>query len=270
MSTTEISTQTQTKLGFAILLLVFCVAMALLLHGPINQPANYHHFADQRNLFGIPHFMDVISNLPFLLVGAWGLRYALLVPEPSTRRLWCAFFFAVSCTCFGSAFYHWSPDNFGLMIDRLPIAWACAWLTCALLADRFDVRVARPVSLLLAFVLSTLSVLYWHYSPQASADLGDLRPYLTIQFLPLLLVPLCVGFTARSGKAFIISGKQWAVVLGLYAIAKGFEVADHVLYAQLQGFLSGHTLKHLLAAAAAGYLAHALSVAKQNAEGKIR
>jgi hypothetical protein len=40
---------------------------------PIVQNQNYHDFADQRTLFGIPHFWNVVSNIPFLGIGAAGL-----------------------------------------------------------------------------------------------------------------------------------------------------------------------------------------------------
>ena len=48
-----------------------CSALALLLHGPIAQWASYHAFADQRELWGIPHAADVLSNLPFAIAGLW-------------------------------------------------------------------------------------------------------------------------------------------------------------------------------------------------------
>jgi hypothetical protein len=36
------------------LVLVLCAAGALLLHGPITQPPNYHDFADRRGRLGCP------------------------------------------------------------------------------------------------------------------------------------------------------------------------------------------------------------------------
>ena len=49
--------------------------LELILH-PIAQDPAYHLFADQRMLLGIPHFWNVVSNLPFLVVSALGLRLA--------------------------------------------------------------------------------------------------------------------------------------------------------------------------------------------------
>src|SRR5215469_11665902 len=39
----------------------------------IPQDQAYHQFADQRTLLGIPNFWNVVSNIPFLVVGAVGL-----------------------------------------------------------------------------------------------------------------------------------------------------------------------------------------------------
>jgi len=50
------------------------ISLAALLPLPsLLQDQNYHQFADQRNLFGIPNFWNVVSNLPFIAVGAAGL-----------------------------------------------------------------------------------------------------------------------------------------------------------------------------------------------------
>jgi hypothetical protein len=40
---------------------------------PIPQALSFHHFADDRALWGIPNFGNVSSNLPFLVVAIIGL-----------------------------------------------------------------------------------------------------------------------------------------------------------------------------------------------------
>jgi hypothetical protein len=47
--------------------------IALLPLPPLLQNQGYHQFADQREFFGIPNFWNVISNLPFVVIGAIGL-----------------------------------------------------------------------------------------------------------------------------------------------------------------------------------------------------
>ena len=65
------------KRNIFILLLVLAGILWAILSPPIPQSLDYHQFADQRTLAGIPHFSNVVSNLPFLLIGCWGLFLGL-------------------------------------------------------------------------------------------------------------------------------------------------------------------------------------------------
>jgi len=232
-----------------VLAVVAAIAAALLWNGPIAQPADYHRFADTRTWLGIPHAADVLSNLPFWLAGWLGLRAALRLPlQHPARAAWGMFFSAVMLTTVGSAFYHWSPDNFGLAIDRLPIAWACAWLTLALLAERVVGGLGRPVVIFAAWLVATAAVWLW-YTGEMSGS-GDLRAYLFVQFLPVLLIPfVCAMF--RGG---LLHATDWYGAIALYLVAKALELHDVQVFETL-GAVSGHTLKHLVAASAAFWLA---------------
>ena len=53
--------------------LMIASLVALLPLPPLLQDQAYHQFADQRELFCIPNFWNVVSNLPFIAVGAVGL-----------------------------------------------------------------------------------------------------------------------------------------------------------------------------------------------------
>ncbi len=89
---------------------------ALLLLPVIPQDQSYHDFADQRTLLGTPNFWNVISNFPFVpigVVGLWQFRR-----HPATIVL----FLGIFLTGFGSAYYHWNPNDRTLLWDRLPIA----------------------------------------------------------------------------------------------------------------------------------------------------
>ncbi len=222
-------------------------ALALLLHGPIPQWSSYHEFADRRTWLGVPNAADVLSNLPFLLIGAWA--WAALRDAP-----WRLFALAIGATAFGSAGYHWAPDNASLVFDRVPIAAACALLACLFLAERVDPRWARPAVLGAALLAGAASVLLWWLSEQAGR--GDLRAYLFVQFLPMVLVVAGLALRLRPLTGRGVSDAAWWTTLALYAAAKAFELADQaVLHAS--GGVSGHTLKHLLAAAAAAWLLRA-------------
>lgn len=228
-------------------LLIALLAGALLVHGPVAQWPGYHEFADRRVWLGLPNAADVLSNLPFLLIGLWGWQRC--------RALhWRLFNAALVCTAAGSAFYHWAPDNTALVFDRLPIAWACAVLACIFLAERVDGRWVRPRVLAAALLVASASVGLWWWSELAGRS--DLRAYLFVQFLPMLLVVAGLLLRLPALDAQAVPASAWWITLGFYAAAKAFELADHGVL-QAVGVVSGHTLKHLLAAAAAGWIVRA-------------
>jgi hypothetical protein len=233
-------------------LIALVAAAGLLWNGPVPQWESYHHFADARSWLGMPNAANVLSNLPFAAIGAWGLwrlwRLREFASDRPGWRAWLAFSIAVACTAAGSALYHWAPSNGTLVFDRLPIAWACATLLCGFLAERVHPRWASATSLLAAVVLSSLSVVYWWLSEQWGQ--GDLRPYLFVQFLPMALVPAALLMQLAPRQQSGVPGRAWWTVLALYAAAKLMEIADDAVLDALV-VTSGHTLKHLLAAAAA-------------------
>lgn len=248
------------------LLALAAAALAALLwaRGPIGQWAHYHRFADARSWLGVPNAADVLSNLPFLAIGAWALWRLRRAPSASpTLTAWRAFAVALVLTAIGSAVYHWSPGNDSLVGDRLPIAWACAALACAFLGERVGTQWSRPEVLAGALSFAALAVAFWWLTERAGE--GDLRLYLFVQVLPMLLVPLglVLGLAATTPAA--TPARAWWAVLGCYVLAKGFEIADQAVFAAL-GALSGHTLKHLVAAAGAGLL---LRAAVQAQTGRV-
>lgn len=247
--------------------LAFLAAAVLFMHGPIPQWPDYHHFADARGWRGLPNAQNVLSNLPFAVVGVWGLLgWRRRQGEPGVPGLpaWRVFAGALACTAVGSSVYHWAPSNDTLLGDRLPIAWACAALTCAFLAERVDTRFGRLPVALGAVVAGTGAVLYWWLTEQAGA--GDLRPYLMVQFLPMLLVPAALLMRlplpespVAGAAARVVPAAAWWWVLGLYGLAKVAELADAPVYEALSLATSGHVLKHLLAAAAAAVVLRAVT-----------
>lgn len=234
--------------------LVLITALTLLLlgaHGPITQWASYHQFADTRPWGLLPHAANVLSNLPFAVVGVWALwRLA----GQAGMWAWRLFAAAVMFTAIGSSVYHWQPNHVGLVIDRLPIAWACATLLCAFLAERVDARWASAQALALAVLTSSLAVLWWAVG-EAHGQ-GDLRPYVFVQFLPMLLIPTALVLNMPAVAPRALPASAWWTALALYALAKALEAADHNVLETL-GFVSGHSLKHLVAAGTAGWLLRA-------------
>ena len=209
---------------------------------PIAQPQSYHAFADQRALWGVPNAFDVISNLPFLVVGLLGLfalpkAMARDATPRAARAPWLAMFCGVALTALGSAAYHLDPTDATLVWDRLPMALCFAGLVAGTLAD----RTARPGWLLpCALAASGVgSVAFW-------AQSGNLAPYLAAQ----------VGFLAVALAATALVRSPYTHAAWLYGAAAFYggamlaERLDHAIAALLGGRVSGHTLKHLLAAAA--------------------
>jgi hypothetical protein len=206
--------------------------------------------ADRRTIAGIPNFFDVTSNVAFLVVGLAGL--AVLAGRSRFETRWefwpyATLFIGTTLTAFGSAYYHLAPDNERLVWDRLPMTMAFMGLLTAMIAERIDVHVARRLFVpLVAFGIA--SVVWWRWSEAMGK--GDLRLYAITQFGSVVAVAALLGaFPSRyrGTSPWIWSG------LALYAVAKILEENDRRIM-DLTGVISGHTLKHLAAAAGVGLI----------------
>lgn len=221
------------------------VAVALMaLAPPIPQDPRYHMFADTRTLLSIPNFWNVISNVPFVFAGVAGLLFARrgrrdgLLPELQPAYL--VFFGGVLLTGFGSAWYHLAPDNRSLVWDRLPMTLAFMALFAVILGEHVSVQRARKL-LLPLLVAGALSVVYWAVTEGRGR--GDLRPYALVQFLPIVLIPLILlMYRSRFDRTAFI---WWLVAI--YAASKLLEHYDSDIFA-MSGVMSGHSLKHIVAA----------------------
>lgn len=225
-----------TALG-ALAVLAFAV---LLWIGPVPQDQRYHDFADARTLLGIPNAVNVLSNLPFLAIGLAGLAFCLGPHRRGAAAAWSVFFAGIALVGVGSAYYHLAPADATLVWDRLPIAAACMGLLVAVLAEHMHPRLERYL-LGPALAAGVASVLWWSYT-------GDLRPYIAAQALPLLAIPLALALAPgrHSHRVYLLYG------LTAYGAAKAAELYDRAMYAYTTGLISGHSLKHLLAALGAG------------------
>ena len=228
-----------------LLLVAIALPAAALLVDPIPQDPAYHLFADRRTLLDVPNFWNVVSNLPFLIVGAAGLVIlaSRRVPmEADLSFLYPALFSALVLTGLGSAAYHLAPSNASLVWDRVGITLAIAALCCIVLGEHVSARFARRLFLPLAIV-GTATVGWWAWTESRMA--GDLRPYALFQFMPMLLIPLVlILYPSRYDRTAFL---WW--VIAIYALAKVCEIFDAAIFV-LTGFISGHSLKHVIAALA--------------------
>lgn len=241
-----------------IYLLGVCLALALLawLAPPLAQGEHYHQFADQRTWLGIPCAMDVLSNLPFALFGLWGLHVLRRVPahalDRTQRLLTTLFFVGLLLTTLGSAWYHWVPDDAGLAVDRLGMVFAFAGLlglgTAACISARAGTGLAWAILL-----LGPLSVWVWAHS-------GNLLPWVLLQGGGMVLLLVLTWLRPLPGALAV----RWGLVIGIYVLAKGLELADHALFAFSAELVSGHSLKHLVGAFAAMPVISALHLLGQN------
>jgi len=223
------------------------ICIVALLLPPIPQPQSYHNFADQREWLSIPNFGDVVSNLPFAILGIWGLIFlagsARRFSDPRERWLYSVVFAGLVLTGAGSAYYHLAPDNARLVWDRIPIMITFMALLAAVIAE----RLSGNAGVWLFPVLQAAgvgSVLLWRAGELGGY--GDLRFYAAVQVYAILVLLLALLFPAKYTR-----GGDFAVIVGFYVLAKILEESDRQVFA-LGHVVSGHTLKHL-AAAAAGY-----------------
>lgn len=227
--------------------------MGLPLHEHLPGPASVSHtaFADGRTLWGVPNAMDVLSNLPFLLGGVWGLCRLRVGRFRGPAATGAAVFFAgLIATAVGSSVYHLAPGPAGLALDRAGMAVAFAGALGLAAAERVGARAASPllgVSLVVALLSAVMPLTH-----------GNVMPWGVVQFGGMALM---TGMALQKPVQTAL-GVRIGALIALYAVAKGFELLDAEVFHLTQAFVSGHTLKHLAAALAAGPVLWAL---RQNA-----
>lgn len=230
--------QFKRRVVWLIVILIAPLAYLLLLHAPIPQDKGYHVFADARTCLGIRNFGNVASNLAFLLVGAIGALWCMRNLRAGARLSWIIFFAGVALVFVGSGYYHATPNDDTLVWDRLPMTLAFMGLFAALVGEHLGPQFERPV-LIPALVIGIASVFWWRYT-------DDLRVYVWVQGAPLLAIPFVLAmFPARyTHRSYLLYG------LAFYALAKVAELYDRDTYALTSQWISGHSVKHLLAAGA--------------------
>lgn len=210
---------------------------------PVPQDPGYHHFADQHSFFGITHAINVSSNLLFLLIGTVCL-YLIYLHKDALKQPYkteaIVFYLGFILITFGSAYYHLAPDNASLAWDRYSMIFSFAGFFSFVISQHLNEK-AGSLLLIPLIITGLASISYWIQGETVGT--GDLRPYIIIQYLPALLIPIIlVLFPATNYK----EKYTWYSLL-LYAAAKVAEVYDAEIMNAL-GLISGHSLKHIMSA----------------------
>ena len=219
-----------------LLMFIFGSFIWVLTLAPIPQDQSYHAFSDTRVLLGIPNFLNVFSSVFFLVIGLLGIQLCAHRDLGSAKKAWLIFFVGVALVGLGSAYYHWSPDNTTLVLDRLPMTIGFMALLVALLSEYVDPRLSNIFLLLTSLLLGAATVLYWHWT-------DDLRFYVWIQFMPLVVLLLLVSLF----KSAYAQQRMILLLLLCYLLAKITELYDTEIFRATNDLVSGHTLKHCLA-----------------------
>lgn len=237
------------KKGWFFVAIAFISLVIVFLVPPIFDPPSVNDYADQRSFFGIPNFNDVITNIFFLIFGLMGLWRL----KGLKKTLWSILFLAIIGIGCASIYYQLDPTRGKLFWDRFFIGAAFMTLLSVVLEERISqkwMKILAPILILSAAV--GIGDGYWT---------GDLRPYLWMQFFPLVAILLLCLFIPRKGDRYF-----YGVVL-FYVLAKVCDNHDGAIFNLTHQMVSGHTLKHLSAAVSV-YFIYRKSVMSYNVKKK--
>lgn len=209
--------------------------LLVMIQQPIGQDPGYHKFADARTFFGIPNFLNLASNLGFLIAGTAGIWVSRVKNAGRLRSSWLVLFIGITFVSVGSGYYHFDPNNESLVWDRLPMTVGFMGLFVAILGEYMDERLRWLLAP--ALVVGAGSVFYWYVYE-------DLRLYIWVQLIPLLAIPTLIALYRPKYS------HQWLLftALGLYILAKAAEVYDKEIFSATRELTGGHAVKHVLSA----------------------
>ena len=236
--------KTTTPLILSITSIIVIVLLFIFIK-PIPQDQEYHHFADNKTILGIASFWNVISNVGFIFAGLYGF---MVIAKYRIHSLFnYILFWGILMTGLGSAYYHYHPNNNTLVWDRLPMTIVFTTFFAQIYAWYFSTKTAFVIWGI-SFIAGIFSVLYWQYTE--SIYNGDLRLYVLIQYLPILLIIIILSRHYKQNRFLL---KPLMYILIFYIIAKLFEHFDQSVY-ETNNIISGHSLKHIAASIATLYM----------------
>ena len=226
----------------------YAAMLALACLGPhVPQADHYHDFADQRPLLGLVNAADVLSNLPFLLLGVWGLLATCKTPAETLRSQggtpWLLLVFGgLVLTALGSSYYHLLPGDVRVFWDRMGMVPVFAGVLGLALQSLLNTRSAW-LSALCVLLGGPLALWIW-------LQTGQLLPWAVLQGAGMVLLVVLAVWQQRSPPAAQLIRWPLAAIVAWYALAKLFELGDAAVWAGSGHLVAGHALKHLAAALA--------------------
>ena len=201
---------------------------------------------------GVPHGANVLTNLPFLVIGLWGLLRLRRTGGPGAAdgnrvALWTS----VALLAFGSGAYHVYLTPATLAADRVCISAILAFAVAEVLALVWPRWRRASVSLGL-LALTQLSIVVWLLG-------GTSVLYGMLQAVGSLAMAWVAVRAWRTGRLPGAALRSLFLFIALYVLAKGAELLDEPI-CRWTGLFGGHPLKHLLAAAALAALVPWLGV----------
>lgn len=167
----------------------------------------YNQFADTRRICCIPNFLDVVSNIIFVIGGLYNYDKPII--------MLCSILVA-----FGSTWFHINPTMNTLVFDRIPMILFLTYIV------GYKLHWEITNQLIFTFI-GLLTIAYWMCT-------YDIIPYSTFQIAPLLFFAIYGEYGMR-------------IPVLLYVFAKICEDNDRCIYELTNNIISGHTLKHLFA-----------------------
>ena len=232
------STRSKNRL---LLSITISATIALFFIKPIAQNPCYHLFADQRTIFSIEHFWNVVSNVPFLIFGLIGIFFTVNNNRKMNLPInSVTFYLGIFLTGIGSIYYHHEPCSETLVWDRLPMTISFMAFFTLIIGDYICIATGKKI-LFPLILLGFISIIYWQMTKSKGQE--DLRFYALIQFLPMVLIPVILILYKNQNQNI----KTYWLILLVYFIAKACEASDEIIFTNIK-LISGHTLKHFAAA----------------------
>jgi hypothetical protein len=145
------------RLGYILLAIIGIISIiGFALSSPIQQNEDYHNFSDTLTIGGIPNFWNVTSNVPFLIVGFFGMSRLKNMQRLNVQFL--IFFIGISFAAIGSGYYHFNPNNSTLVWDRLPTTIVFTTLISIIISEFIDFKKGKWILIpsLLTGIISIL------------------------------------------------------------------------------------------------------------------